>query len=255
MTESGKKPLAGFCFDCDDTLYDCSEPFRRCMETYFPEMNFPESEVQEIYASYRHYGDELFERQMQGEITAQESGILRTMKTFGGWNLPVYPAKAALFQVDYLNYQQQIHVDEPLWEFLKNTKAGLAVLTNGEDSHQRMKCSALHLSEVIPEGRIVTSGELGLSKPQTECFRKAFEKIGDDPENWYYVGDNYINDIEGAKSAGMKTIHFNRHHRKEGPAADYVVYTAKELADLLSKIEAESEKSGMEKGSEMKNTN
>lgn len=36
----------------------------------------------------------------------------------------------------------------------------------------------------------------------------------------------------------MKTIHFNRHHQEEGDASDYVVYTEKELIDLLKELSA-----------------
>ncbi len=39
----------------------------------------------------------------------------------------------------------------------------------------------------------------------------------------------------GAKSAGMKTIHFNRHHQVSGPCADHVVYSAKELVEFIKK--------------------
>ena len=49
------------------------------------------------------------------------------------------------------------------------------------------------------------------------------------------MGDNYINDMQGAKSAGMKTIHFNRHHQVSGPLADHVVYSAKELVEFIKK--------------------
>ena len=52
-------------------------------------------------------------------------------------------------------------------------------------------------------------------------------------EDWYYIGDNYKNDMEGAKKAGLKTIHFNRHHTLEGPCSDYVVYSELELMKLM----------------------
>lgn len=39
--------------------------------------------------------------------------------------------------------------------------------------------------------------------------------------------------MEGAKKAGLKTIHFNRHHTLEGPCSDYVVYSELELMKLM----------------------
>lgn len=67
------------------------------------------------------------------------------------------------------------------------------------------------------------------------AFKKCMEAMQEDIHEWYYVGDNYINDMQGAKSAGMKTIHFNRHHQTSGPLADHVVYSAKELVEFIKK--------------------
>ena len=74
-----------------------------------------------------------------------------------------------------------------------------------------------------------TSGLVG------NAFKKCMEAMHEDITEWYYVGDNYINDMQGAKSAGMKTIHFNRHHQVSGPCADHVVYSAKELVEFIKK--------------------
>ena len=41
--------------------------------------------------------------------------------------------------------------------------------------------------------------------------------------------------MQGAKNAGMKTIHFNRHHQASGSCADHVVYSAKELVEFIKK--------------------
>ena len=88
-------------------------------------------------------------------------------------------------------------MDAPLIDYFTNCEDELAILTNGEDAHQRMKLEVLHVFD--------------------------------------YIGDNYINDMQGAKNAGMKTIHFNRHHQTSGPLADHVVYSAKELVEFIKK--------------------
>ena len=53
----------------------------------------------------------------------------------------------------------------------------------------------------------------------------------------YYIGDNYIKDMEGAKAAGLHTIHFNRHNLQEGMASDYIVYNEDQLVALLKELE------------------
>lgn len=65
----------------------------------------------------------------------------------------------------------------------------------------------------------------------------AIEQIDQDVSGWCYIGDNYHIDMEGAKAAGLLTIHFNHHHNQEGPASDYVVYTVQDLISLLESLE------------------
>lgn len=64
-----------------------------------------------------------------------------------------------------------------------------------------------------------------------------FSNMKENISDWYYIGDNYTNDMEGAKKVGMKTIHFNRHHGLEGTSSDHVVYSENELVNLLRKLE------------------
>ena len=123
--------------------------------------------------------------------------------------------------------------------FLSDFKGDLAILTNGQDSHQRAKIKALRADRIVRPEHICTSQQLGFRKPNPKAFQTAFEKMNENPEDWYYVGDSYENDMEGAKSAGMKTIHFNRHHQKSGPCADYVVYTEEELFFLLHSLQSD----------------
>ena len=46
-------------------------------------------------------------------------------------------------------------------------------------------------------------------KPEKAPFLEMVQKIGVRPEEMLYVGDNPINDISGARGAGMKTAWLN----------------------------------------------
>ena len=120
-----------------------------------------------------------------------------------------------------------------LIDYFSNCEDELAILTNGEDTHQRMKLEVLHVFDYFKPENVFTSGQIGVAKPDVNAFKKCMEVMHEDITEWYYVGDNYINDMQGAKNAGMKTIHFNRHHQVSGPCADHVVYSAKELVDFI----------------------
>lgn len=64
-------------FDCDDTLYDLSWPFRKCMEEFLPDVDV---DMNQFYADYRKFGDRIFDKLQQGKITIDESGVYRIEK-------------------------------------------------------------------------------------------------------------------------------------------------------------------------------
>lgn len=57
---------------------------------------------------------------------------------------------------------------------------------------------------------LVTSLEVGFSKPRPEIFRAALARAGVQPSQAIYVGDQYQVDIVGAEKAGLKGILLDR---------------------------------------------
>lgn len=55
-------------------------------------------------------------------------------------------------------------------------------------------------------GSVTASTEEGVSKPDSEIFRRAFEKAGCSADCSVMVGDRLDNDIAPAKALGMKTV-------------------------------------------------
>ena len=219
-------------FDCDDTLYDLSWPFRKCMEEFLPNVDV---DMDLFYADYRLFGDMIFDDLQKGKITIDESGVYRIEKACEKYGIEFCHSKAVEFQSRYKYYQHHIKMDASLIDYFTDCEDELAILTNGEDAHQRMKLEVLRVFEYFKASHVFTSGQLGVAKPDVNAFKKCMEFMNEDISEWYYVGDNYINDMQGAKSAGMKTIHFNRHHQASGPCADHVVYSAKEFVEFIKK--------------------
>lgn len=57
---------------------------------------------------------------------------------------------------------------------------------------------------------VVTSRDSAFSKPQPEIYQEALKKVGVQPAEAVYVGDQYQVDIVGANRAGMKGILLDR---------------------------------------------
>jgi putative hydrolase of the HAD superfamily len=87
---------------------------------------------------------------------------------------------------------------------------------------------------------VVVSEEVGWRKPSSRIFQAALNKLQVQPHEAVYIGDSPIEDIKGAKDAGLKTIfipsQFNTlkdlHESKQEPT-----YIAKNLtADMILKV-------------------
>jgi putative hydrolase of the HAD superfamily len=68
--------------------------------------------------------------------------------------------------------------------------------------------SALRLVE-----HLVISSEVGWRKPAPEFFGALVRTLGVPADQIMYVGDDLVNDYEGARSAGLQTILFDPHDR------------------------------------------
>jgi putative hydrolase of the HAD superfamily len=80
----------------------------------------------------------------------------------------------------------------------------LGIVSNGGSSTQRRKWRAAGLSEIIPHDRVIISGEVGMAKPECGIFLLASEILGVSPEDCLHLGDHRVNDLDGARAAGMR---------------------------------------------------
>lgn len=76
---------------------------------------------------------------------------------------------------------------------------------------------------------VLTSGELGVAKPNPHFFELALRQAGVSPGQAIHVGDTYWTDVLGARVAGIQPILIDR--KGTNPPADCPVITS--LAELL----------------------
>ncbi|MEA1993689.1 MAG: HAD family hydrolase [Euryarchaeota archaeon] len=108
----------------------------------------------------------------------------------------------------------------------------LGVISNGSRDVQYRKLDALGLRSIFQS--ITLSEELGIRKPDPRIFWKATEEMDVEPEESLYIGDLYLPDIIGAKSAGMKSCWFNPQMKKsEEVQADFEIRSLKEVLEIL----------------------
>ena len=94
----------------------------------------------------------------------------------------------------------------------------IGVLSNGFADVQYRKLLTSGLWRYVQ--RMVVSDEIGVQKPDRRIFDYALSEVGAVADEVIMIGDNPDADIYGAKSAGWRTIYFNRKGKPSVSAAD-----------------------------------
>ena len=125
----------------------------------------------------------------------------------------------------------------PMLEKLHSLGYKTGLITNGGHELQYSKLRLLSLTEHFDE--IITTGDYGIHKPDKEIFDIMREKLMLSPDEMVYVGDNPVNDIEGARGAGWKTIWMKStgYWDDKIKKADREVFTVGEVIDAVISLE------------------
>jgi putative hydrolase of the HAD superfamily len=122
----------------------------------------------------------------------------------------------------------------PTLDRLRTQGIPLGLVTNGDASQQRDKIERHRLAPYFDV--MVIEGEFGAGKPDPVVFRHALDTLGADPAKTCMVGDHLVNDVEGARQLGIRTVWVDR-TRAGLPAGcttrpDHIIGSLTELHDL-----------------------
>ncbi|MBN1375608.1 MAG: HAD-IA family hydrolase [Dehalococcoidia bacterium] len=119
-------------------------------------------------------------------------------------------AKAFSVGFKFVAFQDSL----PALSDLKNRKLTVGVISNiGQEIDSY--CSELGFEPYLDFK--VTSFEVGYDKPRPEIFQLALKKAGCSPEEAVFVGDQYEQDILGARGVGMKPVLIDRKKSGNNP--------------------------------------
>lgn len=226
-----RRNLRAVLFDFDDTLQDRRQAFyayaRWFIGRYFPSWPTDKQEAEalrmmrENNGGYKRDGSPLNYPQFFAETAAR----------LGAEALPDVPT----IQRDYARiFPQYTHPFPDAVHTLTALKQKgflVGVITNGNPVIQSRKLDHSGLRPLLDI--TVISGNEGIRKPSAEIFRRTAAYLGVDPTACLYVGDHPVNDIHGAKSAGMRCVYLDAFYEKaclDTPC----IHSLSELLSLLS---------------------
>jgi 2-haloacid dehalogenase len=91
----------------------------------------------------------------------------------------------------------------------------------------------------LPVEFILTSEAVGAYKPHRLVFEQALTQLGLEPRDVLHVGDSDVDDVKGAKAAGLSVVWVNRdgrRRRSDVPAPDFEIRDLRELPSILRRL-------------------
>ncbi|MDQ0229385.1 HAD family hydrolase [Metabacillus malikii] len=202
-------------FDLDDTIYDQQIPFQSAID--YGNIDINNTDYQLLYKRVRFHSDKLWKDYTAGTIDLDTVRIRRLIDAFQEFGATLTVAKAIEIQERYEYEQKTIKpfskVISIINELQQQNKI-VGLITNGPVEHQTSKIKALQLDRIIPSELIFISDGIGITKPDPRIFHYVQDQVKKNPENCYYIGDTWENDIEAALNAGWNAIWYNFRNRQ-----------------------------------------
>ena len=104
----------------------------------------------------------------------------------------------------------------------------LGLLTNGDPSVQKKKVEVLGLAALIDQVVYASEHAPG-GKPAREPFIEVLRRLQVAPHDAVMVGDDAVNDVDGGRAAGLRTIFLARTGRPHCDRADAAVHALSDV--------------------------
>ena len=222
-------------FDLDDTLYSKQQVFLTALKQGYPTFT---TDIN-VYQVYQEKSEIAFELFTKGQITLEENHLSRVEGTLSALGLDSSRESVIRFKETYQYVMDHIELDKEWYDFFNqvSNRSTLVLLTNGPTSHQSKKITSLGLKKWFVSSRIFISETTGVPKPQAEAFMNVERLFPDVSKNdFWMIGDDLVNDIEGAKNRDWNTIYFKFGEEK----SDVNPKPLSNPKELLLKLEKEA---------------
>jgi putative hydrolase of the HAD superfamily len=208
-------------FDLDDTLFD----HRRASGIALGAMHAahaPDLPFAAFASRHAEILEAFHTRFLAGELTLDEARVARMQTLFAMFDRKIDAVTAGraarLYREQHQTSRRLVAGAIELLEALRG-RCRLGIVTNNSTAEQTEKLRALDIARYFDA--VVISEDVGITKPDPEIFAIALQRIGARAQDAVFIGDNWTNDIAGARAAGMAAVWLNRDSETQalaGPA-------------------------------------
>lgn len=200
-------------FDLDNTLWDHRRNAYLTLKDIFETQQISlqyKLDFEEFHQEYFTINERLWEQIRDGEIDKEYLRKHRFYDSFLFFDIDDFEL-AQTFENQFLDqilqYNDLVEGAFELLEYLSEKGYILHILSNGFEEVTYRKCE---LSGIKNYFKTITSAdEINIRKPQPEIYQHALEKADAKKEESMMIGDDWIADVEGGKSFGLKVVFFD----------------------------------------------
>ncbi len=223
--------------DIDNTLLDFDACVHEALYTGFKKFQLGEFN-EDMFETFTNVNNAMWKRLENGEIDLAQLKKERFAAVFDALSIDF---DGVTFEKWFRIFVHECVIPvDGAYELLDSLSSRFILCTasNGPEEQQRHRMALSKMDKYF-KYHFISEG-LGVSKPSKQFFEKAMNVMGNvKPNECLIIGDSLTSDIQGGINAGMKTVYFNKHKKKENKQIkpDYEFDSLKEIADFLIELE------------------
>jgi putative hydrolase of the HAD superfamily len=199
--------------DLDDTLFDHTRATRTALEVVRAATpGLAPLSLDDLHHQHAEILEVLHVEVVAGRVAIDDARIerFRRLLVAAGADRAAdhAPEVARRYRREYEVASQPVAGAVELLTRLKHAGALVVIVTNNVAAEQRLKLARCGLADLVDE--LVTSEEVGVSKPDQRIFQEALERARAAPADAVMLGDAWATDIEGALASGIRPVWLNR---------------------------------------------
>lgn len=200
-------------FDLDNTLWDHRKNAYHTLKEIFRAERVKENhhlDFEDFHREYFTINERLWEQIRDGEIDKEYLRRHRFYDSFLFFGIDDFEL-AQTFENNFLDtilkYNDLVEGAFEILEYLSAKGYHIHILSNGFKEVTYKKCELSGIKNYFET--ITSADEINIRKPQPEIYDYALKKSGAKKEESIMIGDDWIADVEGAKSFGLKVVFFD----------------------------------------------
>lgn len=197
-------------FDLDNTLFDHLHSLKHAISAVREKFDHLQTfGTDELISKYNAALQSTYDAYLRGDIAHDQLNEKKVMAFFHDVGFPSPTLeKVREFRDVYRPAYRETRRATPgsLQTLCRLRENGykLGIITNGQTVDQKIKAECIGVAHLVDH--IITSEEVGVSKPDTRIFKRAATAMGVDMSSMIMVGDSIESDIRGALDAGISPV-------------------------------------------------